>query len=224
MSTYPEARAEYTPTTQEIREYVEVGGEPRPWEEITAQSEAKDAARAAAFDRWLVAHDAEVIAGYSKPREADTDTAALIASARTAAGALEEYEFEGVAGDAAGLLNRLADEAACYSKHRAADGREVPDGHVAILIQQARALAEDYRRYDDTQDLVDVLVMMANALAALGAVRPAPEPEPALPYVVRNGAGRLRARFESEKHAEQFARTLAGGCVVAPEPTEGETR
>jgi hypothetical protein len=46
------------------------------------------------------------------------------------------------------------------------------------------------------------------------AARPEPEKEPALPYVVRNGAGRLRARFESEKHAEQFARTLAGGRVV----------
>lgn len=49
---------EYTPTTDEIREYVEVGGEPRPWE---SPSE-KDAARAAAFDRWLAAHDREVAA------------------------------------------------------------------------------------------------------------------------------------------------------------------
>jgi len=48
---------EYTPTTEEIRDYVEVGGEPRPW---MPPEPAKDAARAAAFDRWLAAHDAEI--------------------------------------------------------------------------------------------------------------------------------------------------------------------
>jgi len=46
----------YTPTTEEIRDYVEVGGEPRPW---MPPEPAKDAARASAFDRWLAAHDAE---------------------------------------------------------------------------------------------------------------------------------------------------------------------
>lgn len=51
---------QYTPTTEEVREYVEVGGEPRPWEEVTPESESKEAARAAAFDRWLAAHDAQV--------------------------------------------------------------------------------------------------------------------------------------------------------------------
>jgi hypothetical protein len=44
-------------TTEEIREYVEVGGQSRPWEGPTLN---QDAARAAAFDRWLAAHDREV--------------------------------------------------------------------------------------------------------------------------------------------------------------------
>lgn len=52
--------SEYTPTTAEIREYVETGGEPRPWVELDAAEEAREAARAAAFDRWLTAHDAEM--------------------------------------------------------------------------------------------------------------------------------------------------------------------
>jgi hypothetical protein len=47
--------ASYIPTTEEIREYIEVGGEPRPWIELNAEEEAKEAARAAAFDRWLAA-------------------------------------------------------------------------------------------------------------------------------------------------------------------------
>src|SRR3546814_10810382 len=64
--------AEYTPTTAEIREYVEVGGEPRPWEEITPETESKEAARAAAFDRWLAAHDAQVL------RDAAEDWEALV--------------------------------------------------------------------------------------------------------------------------------------------------
>lgn len=51
---------EYIPTDEDIREYVEVGGQPRPWEEITADTEAADAARAAAFDRWMANHDAKV--------------------------------------------------------------------------------------------------------------------------------------------------------------------
>lgn len=60
MSESPDT--EYTPTTAEIREYVEVGGEPRPWEPVTEESDALDARRAAAFDRWLAAHDREVAA------------------------------------------------------------------------------------------------------------------------------------------------------------------
>ena len=60
MSESPDT--EYTPTTAEIREYVEVGGEPRPWEPVTEESDALDARRAAAFDRWLAAHDGVVAA------------------------------------------------------------------------------------------------------------------------------------------------------------------
>ena len=40
-----------------------------------------------------------------------------------------------------------------------------PTGYRAILIQKARAEADHYRRFDDTEDLVDVLVGMANMLA-----------------------------------------------------------
>lgn len=49
--------AEYTPTTEEMREYVEMGGQPTPWLPPTPEA---DAARAAAFDRWLAAHDASL--------------------------------------------------------------------------------------------------------------------------------------------------------------------
>jgi len=48
---------DYTPTTEEMRDYVSIGGEPQPW---NPPSRALDDARAAAFDRWLAAHDAEV--------------------------------------------------------------------------------------------------------------------------------------------------------------------
>lgn len=51
--------SDYTPTTEEIREYVEVGGEPALWLPPTPE---RDAARAAAFDRWLDAHDRRVAA------------------------------------------------------------------------------------------------------------------------------------------------------------------
>lgn len=52
--------SEYTPTTEEIREYVETGGEPRPWVELDDTEKALEKARSEAFDRWLAAHDAEV--------------------------------------------------------------------------------------------------------------------------------------------------------------------
>lgn len=52
--------AEYTPTTEEIREYVETGGEPRPWVELDDAEKAREKARGEAFDRWLAAHEAEV--------------------------------------------------------------------------------------------------------------------------------------------------------------------
>lgn len=49
--------ADYVPTTEEIREYVEVGGELRPWLPPTPDEDAK---RAAAFDRWLTEHDRQI--------------------------------------------------------------------------------------------------------------------------------------------------------------------
>lgn len=55
--------SEYTPTTEAIREYVETGGEPRPWVELDETEQARERDRVAAFDRWLAAHDAEVRAG-----------------------------------------------------------------------------------------------------------------------------------------------------------------
>lgn len=58
--------ADWIPTTEDLREYVEVGGEARPWEASTPDM---DAARAAAFDRWLAAHDAEV-----RAEQAEKDT------------------------------------------------------------------------------------------------------------------------------------------------------
>lgn len=52
--------SDYTPTTEEIREYVETGGEPRPWVILDEAEEAQERARGEAFDRWLATHDAEV--------------------------------------------------------------------------------------------------------------------------------------------------------------------
>lgn len=52
--------SDYTPTTEEIREYVETGGEPRPWVVLDEGEEAREKARGEAFDRWLAVHDAEV--------------------------------------------------------------------------------------------------------------------------------------------------------------------
>lgn len=40
-----------------------------------------------------------------------------------------------------------------------------PSGYRAILIQEAREHANEYRRYDDTERLVGTLVEMANMLA-----------------------------------------------------------
>ncbi|MFJ2506308.1 hypothetical protein [Microbacterium sp. NPDC087592] len=56
----PEPMSEYAPTTEEIREYVETGGEPRPWVALDEAEKSREQARAAAFDRWLAARDAEV--------------------------------------------------------------------------------------------------------------------------------------------------------------------
>lgn len=54
---------EYTPTTDEVREYVTEGGEPRPWVSPDDESENGQAsARGRAFDRWLAQHDRGVAA------------------------------------------------------------------------------------------------------------------------------------------------------------------
>lgn len=53
--------SDYTPTTEEIREYVEEGGEVRPWIAPDDEAEGRLAKlRGEAFDRWLAAHDAAV--------------------------------------------------------------------------------------------------------------------------------------------------------------------
>ena len=53
--------SEYTPTTEEIREYVEVG-DPKPWESPSPEVDERERRRGEAFDRWLAAHDREVAA------------------------------------------------------------------------------------------------------------------------------------------------------------------
>lgn len=74
------AEKAYTPTTDEIRDYVMVGGEPQPWLPPTPDI---DATRAAAFDRWLAAHDAETLLALteSRARFGDMEQRALAAEA-----------------------------------------------------------------------------------------------------------------------------------------------
>ena len=50
-------------------------------------------------------------------------------------------------------------------------------GYRAILVQKARAHADEMRRYDDTEDLVSTLVEMANLLIEDASDRKHPEPE-----------------------------------------------
>ena len=47
---------EYTPTTEEIREYVEVG-DTKLWESPSPEVDARERRRGAAFDRWITEHD-----------------------------------------------------------------------------------------------------------------------------------------------------------------------
>lgn len=56
--------SDYTPTTEQIREYVETGGEARPWVELDETELARQKARGEAFDRWLEAHEAVAHLGY----------------------------------------------------------------------------------------------------------------------------------------------------------------
>ena len=67
----------HTPTTEEIRDYVEMGGEPRPWEPPTPEGEALEIKRREAFDRWLAAHDAAIEAAAER-RGAEETLAYLI--------------------------------------------------------------------------------------------------------------------------------------------------
>ncbi len=54
---------DYTPTTEEVREYVVNGGEYRPWISTDdVQELALEAQRGEDFDRWLAHHDAQVAA------------------------------------------------------------------------------------------------------------------------------------------------------------------
>lgn len=97
----PEPMSEYTPTTEEIREYVETGGEPRPWVALDDAEKSREQARVAAFDRWLAAHDAEVRAGVVAEEPASTDTfedgyQAAIADVRWLADARDRYVDERV--------------------------------------------------------------------------------------------------------------------------------
>ena len=56
-NTMTDDLTEYTPTTDEIRDHIVGGGDLGGWGSLTTGQEA---ARAAAFDRWLAAHDAEI--------------------------------------------------------------------------------------------------------------------------------------------------------------------
>ena len=60
---------DYTPTTEEVREYVSIGGEYRPWD---APDSSKEKAREAAFDRWLADRDRKIAA--EALRDAANDT------------------------------------------------------------------------------------------------------------------------------------------------------
>ena len=75
----------YTPTTEEIRDYVEMGGEPRPWEPPTPEGEALEIKRREAFDRWLAAHDAAI--------EAAAEQRGAVKALRDAATAIEKNDI-----------------------------------------------------------------------------------------------------------------------------------
>lgn len=74
---------------------------------------------------------------------------------RTSDGRVHLIEFDDL---------RAVLDAAAESTHHPAPAEGLY-GHRAILIQQARAHVDEWRRYDDTADLVDTLVQMANLLS-----------------------------------------------------------
>ncbi|MEO9246450.1 hypothetical protein ABDK96_02000 [Citricoccus nitrophenolicus] len=66
---------EYTPTTEEVRDFVTTADAPGPW---SPPDTAVEEARGAAFDRWLAAHDRAVKAegwdeGYARAKSSHCD-------------------------------------------------------------------------------------------------------------------------------------------------------
>ena len=57
---------DYTPTTEDIRDYIGGGGDIGGFGSLTTEQEAN---RVAAFDRWLAAHDAEMLAAADRIHE-----------------------------------------------------------------------------------------------------------------------------------------------------------
>lgn len=70
-----EEPAAYTPTTEEIREYVEVGGDSPQWAVVDAELDSR---RAAAFDRWLTAHDEQLRAPSGPPSASERSALAEV--------------------------------------------------------------------------------------------------------------------------------------------------
>lgn len=85
-----------------------------------------------------------------------------------------------------------------------------PTGHRAILIQEARSHADDYRRYDDTEGLVGTLVEMANMLAAHDAEEPEWEYVPG--WIGDDGRARISAGTIEPDYVAQYL--AEGGEVV----------
>lgn len=68
--------SDYTPSVAEMREYVEAGGEPRPWVERDGAEEAREKFRGEAFDRMIEAVRAEEREKADRePSDAEVDAA-----------------------------------------------------------------------------------------------------------------------------------------------------
>jgi hypothetical protein len=83
---------EYTPTTDDIREYVTYG-DPKPWEAPSAETRERESRRKAAFDRWLAAHDAELNARVRAEalEQAADEIRAVLDGGRTLGGASDDW-------------------------------------------------------------------------------------------------------------------------------------
>ena len=73
-----------------------------------------------------------------------------------------------------------------------------PSGYQAILIQKARALADEYRRYDDTDELVGTLVESANMLRVVEAAGYSKGPRPITDEMVESAAREYHERGNGE--------------------------